>query len=487
MSAPTPTPVPPAERLLARTVLVLALGVGAALRVWSALTDDGIYWPDEVFQSLEPAHGLVFGYGLKAWEFIEGARNWALPALVAVLLKLSAVVGLDDPRGYLGVTRSVFGLLGAATAWGSYRLARAHGASELAAAGASLFALAAVPLYFAPRAMSENASALPVVLGLALALTPGASRRMGVAGASLLGLAVLLRLQNGVFCVGLVAVLAARRDGRAVRDTLAVLAGWALLFGLLDWLTWGRWFHSARVYLDFNLVQGKAAAWGTAPFAYYGRVLLRAMGAVTVVTLGLSVLAAKRAPGLLGVAAAFFLLHALQPHKELRFLVPVLPLFAALAGVGLDSVLRHLPPSPVRLALPLALVAVAGFSGLRAGLLTFGDLGQYEDVKPRASAWDDSGPINRLLITAGRLPEVCGLKVEAVHLAWTGGYSYFHRDVPLYAHNGPGRESGLYNHVLTVSGAVGQGQVVASEGPFILVRLPNTRCAPDPAWSARLP
>ncbi|HEX8822710.1 MAG TPA: hypothetical protein VF794_22475, partial [Archangium sp.] len=81
MSAPTPTPVPPpAERLLARAVLVLALGVGAALRVWTALTDDGIYWPDEVFQSLEPAHRLVFGYGLKAWEFIEGARNWALPA-----------------------------------------------------------------------------------------------------------------------------------------------------------------------------------------------------------------------------------------------------------------------------------------------------------------------------------------------------------------------------------------------------------------------
>jgi len=241
------------------------------------------------------------------------------------------------------------------------------------------------------------------------------------------------------------------------------------------------------VYLDFNLVQGKAAAWGTAPFAYYGRVLLRSMGAVTVVTLGLSALASRRAPGLLGVAAAFFLLHALQPHKELRFLVPVLPLFAALAGVGLDSVLRHLPPSPVRLALPLALVAVAGLSGLRAGLLTFGDLGQYEDVKPRASAWDDSGPINRLLITAGRLPEVCGLKVEAVHLAWTGGYSYFHRNVPLYAHNGPGRESGLYNHVLTVSGAVGHGQVVASEGPFVLVRLPNSHCAPDPAWSARLP
>ena len=41
------------------------------------LTDDGIYWPDEIHQSLEPAHRLVFGYGLIAWEFSDGARNWA--------------------------------------------------------------------------------------------------------------------------------------------------------------------------------------------------------------------------------------------------------------------------------------------------------------------------------------------------------------------------------------------------------------------------
>jgi hypothetical protein len=488
MSASPPTAEAPAERLLARAVLVLILGLGAALRVWLALTDDGLSWPDEIYQSLEPAHRLVFGYGMQAWEFLEGARNWTLPGLVAALFKLSTLVGLEEPRGYLGVTRSVFGLLGAATAWGSWRLARAYGASPLAAgAGASLFALAAVPLYFAPRAMSENASALPVVLGLALALAPGASRRAGVAGASLLGLAVLLRLQNGVFCVGLLAVLAARRDWRAARDALAVLAGWAFLFGLLDRLTWGRWFHSALVYLDFNVVKNGAASFGTEPFSYYNRVLFRAMGGVTLVTAVLTLFAARRAPGLFGVAAAFYLLHALQPHKELRFLVPSLPLFAALAGVGLDTVLRHLPPSPVRLALPLAVVAVAGFSGLRMGGLTFRDLGQYPGAKSLQNAWDDFGPANRLLITAGKLPDVCGLKVEGIHLAWTGGYSYLHRDVPLYAHHGPGRESRLYSHVLTLSGGVGNGEVVASEGPFVLVRLPHGRCTPDPAWSSRLP
>ncbi|MFY0581526.1 hypothetical protein ACN28S_51220 [Cystobacter fuscus] len=115
------------------------------------------------------------------------------------------------------------------------------------------------------------------------------------------------------------------------------------------------------------------------------------------------------------MAAVFVLLHAWQPHKELRFILPVLPLFAALAGVGLDTLLRHLPPSPARLALPLVVVAVAGVSALRMGRLTFQDLGQYDGPKALSSAWDDFGPLNRLLIQAGKLEDLCGLKVEAVH------------------------------------------------------------------------
>ncbi len=485
---PTPPTGAPSERRLALALLATALVAGALLRLHLALTDDGLYWPDEIYQSIEPAHRLVFGYGLRAWEFIEGARNWALPGLVAVLLGAARLVGLDSPPGYLGVTKGFFALLGTATAWGSWRLARSQGASALAATGgAALLALAAVPIYFAPRAMSENASALPVALGLALALAPGASRRAVWVGASLLGLAVLLRLQNGIFCVGLLGVLAARRRWRAAGEALAVLAAWALLFGLLDWLTWGRWFHSAIVYLEFNVLKGGAAQWGTAPFSYYGRVLFTGMPAVVGVVGVLGLLGLRRAPGLALLAAAFFLLHALQPHKELRFLLPVFPLFAALAGVGLDGVLEQVRTGRLRAALVLGVVAVGAFSGLRAGRLTFGDVGQYEDSRPRASAYDDSGPVNRLLVEAGRREDVCGLKVESVHLAWTGGYSYFHRRVPLYAHFGPGRDSGLFNHVITLPHATGAGEVVARDGPVVLVRLPLAGCVKDGRYDWRLP
>ncbi|HEX8705631.1 MAG TPA: hypothetical protein VF815_42750 [Myxococcaceae bacterium] len=491
---PDPPPTPEdisqdtAERFLAWGLLALALAIGAALRVWQAIADDGLYWPDEIYQSLEPAHRLVFGYGLVAWEFIAGARNWALPALVAALMGLAQALGLDSPPGYLGFIKAAFGLMGTACAWGSYRLARAYGAVPLAAAtGGVLLCLASMALYFAPRAMSENATALPVVLGLALALTPDASRRTLVVAASLLGLAVLLRLQSGVFCLGLLGVLAARRKWREAGLVLGVLTVWAVLFGLLDRLTWGQWFHSAFVYWDFNVRQQGGNRWGTAPFSYYDRVLFNGMPWVSWVVTVLGGLALRRAPGLALIVGAFFLLHALQPHKELRFLVPLFPLVAALAGVGMNVALNEFQTLRLRGALAVLVMSVGAGSALSSGHLTFGDLGQYEDVKPRASAYDDSGAINRMLTLAGQREDLCGLKIEHVHIAWTGGYSYFHRQVPLYPHFGPGRDSGRFNYVLTHAGQGFGGEVVAEEAGNVLLRLPVGSCVPDPDYSWRLP
>lgn len=481
-------PVAPRDRLLAWAALGTALAAGLAARLWLAFTDDGIYWPDEIYQSLEPAHRAVFGYGMVAWEFIEGARNWAFPGLLAGVLKVCAVVGLDDPRQYLGVTRALFCLLGVATGLGVYRLARVLGAREVAAAaGAATFLLGVVPVYFAHRAMSETASAAPVVFGLAMVLEQGTPRWRRWVGASLLGLAVLLRLQNGVWCAGVLALFAARRDWRALKDVAVALAGWALLYGLIDRLTWGDFFHSARVYLKFNLVEGRASAWGTSGFLYYPRVLWTSAPLLTLALGALVAAGVRRARGVALVGAAFLLLHSLVPHKELRFIVPLLPVLGALAALGVDALADRVPRWG-----PLAAVAGCGaisLFGMRS--LTFGQVGMYEHERPGSSALDDFGGVNRLLLAANRQPDLCGLKVEAVHLAWAGGSTYLHRYVPLYPSMGPPRESGYFNYVVTLPGVptgfAPSGEVVAQDGPFILVRLPYNGCVRDPRYQWRLP
>jgi hypothetical protein len=502
------------------------LAAGFAVRLLLALTDDGLYWPDEVYQSLEPAHRLVFGYGLVAWEFVEGARSWALPGLLAGLLQLGVWLGLAAPRGYLALTEAAFCLAGVATAAGAWRLARAHGASEAGAlAAAALFALPAPALYFAPRAMSETASALPLVWGFALCLAPEAAAPGGSAwrrrlGASLLGLSVLLRLHAAVLCAVLLGQLlwrglAAARGGaagsgaarggaagsgaagggasggplplavalRPAAEVGAVLLLWALVFGALDRLTWGGWFHSAQVYWRFNVVEGKAAQWGVAPFAYYAVHLWRS-APLPVLCLGLLGLAgARRSAGLLVAAAAFLLLHSFVPHKELRFVLPALPLLAAAAGVGVDALAGG--EARARWALAGAVLVAGALSAAQAPRLTFGQLGAYGPERARVSAWDDSGDVNRLLLAAHREADLCGLKVEAVHLAWTGGHSTLHRPVPLYPHTGPGRASGHFNYVITSQPGAG-AEVRAREGGLVLARLAPA-CTPDPGYAWRLP
>ncbi len=262
-----------------------------------------------------------------------------------------------------------------------------------------------------------------------------------------------------------------------------MLLGWAFLFGLLDRLTWGTWFHSAAAYWRYNWVQGKGALFGASPAGYYLRVLWTSMPAVTLVLGPAVLLGLARAPALGAAIALFLAVHSAIPHKELRFILPVLPAAMALAGVGLAVAARRVDRRiPVGLALLAALV-----SGARFHTLTFGQLGAYDGQRDAVSAYDDFGPVNRLLLVASELPGLCGLKVEATHIAWAGGYTYFHRDAPMYSHLGPPRASRHYDVVLTLPQAVPPQAVLARDGPLVLARLFSGPCVPDPEYRADLP
>jgi GPI mannosyltransferase 3 len=469
---------------LAWWLLLAALAAGAALRGWLALTDAGIAWPDEIYQSLEPAHRLVWGRGWVAHEFRDGLRTWVLPGLVAGLLEVFRALGLSRPATYVPAAKLVFAAVGVLTAWATARLARRMGAGPLeSAAAGALWALAAPAIYFAPRGLSEPLSAFPVTLGLACSLPGDASRRDRVVGASLLGVAVLLRLQDALVCVTLVGAWLARRRWREAAEVTVVLLGWALVLGLLDRLTWGGWFHSAFAYWRYNWVEGRGALFGTSPPSYYLHVLWTSMPLVSALMVPAILVGALRAPALAATVAVFLGVHSLIPHKELRFILPVLPAAMALAGVGLAWAESRIGR---RIAVGLALL-VAVASAARFHTLTFGDLGAYEGQRDRVSAYDDFGPVNRLLLVASELPELCGLKVEATHIAWAGGYSYFHRDAPMYSHQGPPRSSRHYDVVLTAAYAVPPQAVIARDGPLVLARLFDGPCTPDPAYSSALP
>jgi hypothetical protein len=281
----------------------------------------------------------------------------------------------------------------------------------------------------------------------------------------------------------------ARKDWRRARDAFVTLTAFAVLFGWIDHLTWSAvpgarfdgWFHSALTYLQFNLIEGNAANWGTSPWHYYFTTLGSAAPVAMLLVTGLSLAALPRAAGLWVTTMVFIALHVATPHKELRFILPAIPLLCALAGVGLTTI----RPVRVRRAFVAAVLLVSVVSGSRFHTLTFAHVGQYP-ARAADSAYDDWGPVNRLLLAARERPGLCGLRVDVVHLAWTGGFAYLHRRVPLFNSDKAPLENGWVSHVIARDGADLPGGVVAREGPFVLVELPAQPCIEPPDYQWRL-
>jgi GPI mannosyltransferase 3 len=343
------------------------------------------------------------------------------------------------------------------------------GANSMASAAAAACSVCmGLGVYASPRAMGETWCVAPLVWGLSWAVS--SSRRTQFMGGLLLSVAVGLRLQAGFFCVG--ALLWAWRCHRVAPWALLIslLVG-AALFGVVDAVTWGRPFHSALTYLQFNLVDGRASEYGTAPWWFYGKHLVLSEG-LTVVPAAVLVLLRRSWPGMLGLS--FMVLHCAIPHKELRFVYPALPLLFAGAAVALSS-------RPQRVAFACAATGLLSLASLP--WLTFYRLG-VPDMPAGASAFDFGGAENRLLKVAGQRADVCGLRIDSMAHWRTAGYTAFHGTAPLYRVERAEESIGHFNYLIGLKGSVA-GEVVAADGEVVLVKQGEV-CVPDPAYRFEL-
>src|SRR5262249_24034823 len=85
-----PQPIP---RRAAAFCCLLALA--ASLRFCAEHVFPNMIWADEVYQVVEPAHRLVYGTGIVAWEFTVGMRSWLFPGEIAAVLWLGRLFGTD--------------------------------------------------------------------------------------------------------------------------------------------------------------------------------------------------------------------------------------------------------------------------------------------------------------------------------------------------------------------------------------------------------
>jgi hypothetical protein len=454
---------------MGRFALPVVVTLAVAARVAVVLNTDGVLYPDEVFQALEQAHRLALGHGLVPWEWSVGLRH---PLFTWLLMPL---MHLGTPQ--LTARLAVACCSGLAT-WPLVRLSEHLGATpSVASVVAGGWALGGWGVLLGARPLSETMCVLPLLLALAALASPSPRP---VLAALVMSVAIMLRLHLALMALASVGWAAwAWPRGRVIRLLLGFAVG-ALVFGALDAAWWGDWFHSARAYLRFNLLEGGAQTFGVEPASAYARTAFHALGGLLLVV-GCAAWSRGPAAALVALCAALFVgAHLLQPHKEFRFLLPAWPLLLALGAAGLTRL--SLGRSP---ALAPGVMAVALLTQPGPWALSFHQLGI--PLEPASGpAWDDGGAVNRLLVVAGRRDDACGVMLRGRELGYSGAYSWFDGSAPLYDARQPPRAEAAWNFLIVpaTDPAAGLGVELAREGAFVLRKV-RPGCVTEP-FSGRL-
>lgn len=400
-------------RRMMAAILVLALVIRVAL-----LATPRAYFPDEIFQYLEPAHRLVFGPGVVPWEYRYGIRSWLLPLVLAGPMALG---GWLDPGSdaYLLLPKLLLvlaslGGIGAAAVIGR-RLSPLHGLFA-----AFVMAIWAEFALFSTQALTEVV-AVWIALGAAAILYDRKRRSSGelaLAGA-LVALAMIMRFQYGP-AIGVFVLLRCGSDRRCwlwgIAGAMVALA----VSSAVDWARGGIPFAWIVENFHQNIGQGRSHSWVDGPF-FYAEALFAYWG-VCLIPIGLLAgVGARRFPALMAMALTNIAIHSLIAHKEYRYILLSSVVLILLAAIGtIDTIRAHEAKHGKTRLLP---IAAAGW--VAASILT---------IATPVSAWQWSAISPKLEAFAylRHVPKLCGVGLSGFHWTLTGGYTYLHRATPIY-------------------------------------------------------
>jgi GPI mannosyltransferase 3 len=200
----------------------------------------------------------------------------------------------------------------------------------------------------------------------------------------------------------------------------AVAAGAAipvLLFGAVDWMTWSFPWQSFLLYYKANTEHHVGREFWSQPWYWYALVLLVLIGPVVLLLFH----GARRSPFLAIFCAIVVVLHSVIPHKEIRFIYPILAPALTLAAMGVVDLLNEIKAGMRFLENPRWVIAISVAFFLGSSALLTAQCADWYKTRWGAAAFD------RL----SREPALCGVGLYGVIWWESGGYTHLHREVPI--------------------------------------------------------
>ena len=326
----------------------------------------GFYTGDDV-EMLDAAFRTATGLDVASW----GIRNLLLPnALMAPLVWTAARLGVSGTASLIVVATLPFLFAASANILLVYALARRLARDErVATLAATLYGLHWLPLGFGSTPYPRTLAVTLILLAALMLVREPLTRRPAVAFCAgvLAAAAATARYSELVFLAPLLALVVARPQRssryRAVAFFLAGAAtGFVLTVGLVDRLTWGRWFSSFAAFAQYTLIERRASSGVVSqPLLWYFQQLLLWLPLTALPALWRSW---SRSPARLVWLFMVLPLGVLSliHHKQLRYLQGIIPFLAIVMAIGFvglwDDGRRRAS------AVLVVLTAVWGLSGL---------------------------------------------------------------------------------------------------------------------------
>lgn len=405
---------------------VLVVSVSFALRAYLGVVGRQIHHPDEIFQTIEQAHRFVFGFGILPWEYHEGIRWLGTPLLLTPPFLAAAALG-QGPEFYIPVLRVLLAAFSLLPAVLFFRIAREQFGDGKAAVAAVLPLFWHENLYFSTITLSDSIAAVPFAMAAMLPLTfrPETGNRRIAAFAFLCALTFAMRFHLApalafVFIVALISLTPAQR-----KVLIVASAACALALAALD-LVFGA-YPFRHIYLNFsrNIFDGVAATFGTEPWYFYPVMIWNNAGLAMLLVIAVLITAIRWQWRLVLPALIVIGCFSLIGHKEYRFTYPATLLLSfAAAWSVLELQARYRANDRRKLVSPILVVAALVLVVIAVNLPRYRTLlTEREDNIATAS------------LAASHREDICGLAwiSNGGDIFFSGGYAYFHRDVPFEA------------------------------------------------------
>ncbi len=412
---------------------VVAIGLLLRLLV-VALTERSLH-ADEIFQYVEQAHRLTYGYGYTSWEYVHGIRSWLLPGAISLVLSGCRQLGLDDPDLYIPVVQTLACLISLSAIYCAYWIGRSL-CSEAVGRLASVLTALWYEMVIRANTITPEIFGAYLLMGAITCLVVKPSYRsaflLGLCGAG----AVALRLQYAPVVL-LIIGIAIPWEGFAIAQHkrwslgqfFAAAAAFVAVIAFVGWLddyTWGSYFASYYNNYLYNKVYGISSLFGKDPAWAYLADLAMYSGGVFWIAIATIAFQSKNKLWpkpwlLLAMLGAVIVPHSLIAHKEYRFIFAAVPLGLLLSAIAIDLLWSQTGIGPKR---------HRNWGKILLGLMAF-----YTSATLFVTSFFLDPQANQLQAYLYLNDQPGVVSVLNISSSWynTGGYYYLHRDVPIYS------------------------------------------------------